>query len=77
MNLFYLVKLVKCSWPDVKNYLKKTNNWGKLVSSDNVAKLEGEVALQNKLLANVKDTQKGLISNEEKRIRISRSILRL
>ncbi|CAF5082679.1 unnamed protein product, partial [Rotaria socialis] len=30
----------------------------KIVSSDNVAKLEGEVSLQNQLLLNMKDAQK-------------------
>jgi len=41
-----------------KKLLDENEQLGKLVSSDNVAKLEGEVALQNKLLVNVKDIHK-------------------
>ena len=42
-----------------KKLLEENEQLGKLVSSDNVAKLEGEIALQNRLLSNVKDAQKG------------------
>lgn len=42
-----------------KKLLEENEQLGKLVSSDNIAKLEGEIALQNRLLSNVKDAQKG------------------
>ena len=42
-----------------KKLLEENEQLGKLVSSDNVAKLEGEIALQSKLLSNIKDAQKG------------------
>lgn len=42
-----------------KKLLEENQQLGKLVSTDNVAKLEGEVALQNTLLSNIKDTEKG------------------
>ncbi|CAF3343415.1 unnamed protein product [Rotaria sp. Silwood1] len=41
-----------------KKLLEENEQLGKIVSSDNVAKLEGEIALQNQLLSNMKDTQK-------------------
>ncbi|CAF0739979.1 unnamed protein product [Rotaria sordida] len=41
-----------------KKLLEENEQLGKIVSSDNVAKLEGEIALQNQLLSNIKDTQK-------------------
>jgi hypothetical protein len=44
-----------------KKLLEENEQLGKLVSSDNVAKLEGEIVLQNRLLSNVKDAQKGRI----------------
>ena len=42
-----------------KKLLEENEQLGKLVSSDNVAKLEGEITLQNRLLTNMKDAQKG------------------
>jgi hypothetical protein len=42
-----------------KKLLEENEQLGKIVSSDNVAKLEGEIALQNRLLSNIKDSQKG------------------
>jgi len=42
-----------------KKLLEENEELGKIVSSDNVAKLEGEIALQNRLLSNIKDSQKG------------------
>ena len=44
-----------------KKLLEENEQLGKIVSSDNVAKLEGEIALQNRLLSNIKDAQKGNI----------------
>ncbi|CAF1248085.1 unnamed protein product [Adineta steineri] len=41
-----------------KKLLDENEQLGKIVSSDNVAKLEGETALQNRLLSNIKDAQK-------------------
>ena len=41
-----------------KKLLEENEQLGKLVSSDNVAKLESEIALQNTLLSNLKDAQK-------------------
>ncbi|CAF3645578.1 unnamed protein product [Rotaria socialis] len=41
-----------------KKLLEENEQLGKIVSSDNVAKLEGEVSLQNQLLLNMKDAQK-------------------
>lgn len=41
-----------------KKLLEENQQLGKLVSTDNVAKLEGEIALQNTLLSNIKDTEK-------------------
>lgn len=43
-----------------KKLLDENEQLGKIVSSDNVAKLEGEIALQNRLLSNIKDSQKGI-----------------
>ncbi|UJR34015.1 hypothetical protein I4U23_021429 [Adineta vaga] len=40
-----------------KKLLEENEQLGKIVSSDNVAKLEGEIALQNRLLSNIKDAQ--------------------
>lgn len=45
-----------------KKLLEENEQLGKLVSSDNVAKLEGEIALQNRLLTNMKDAQKGTLN---------------
>jgi len=42
-----------------KKLLDENEQLGKIVSSDNVAKLEGEIALQNRLISNIKDAQKG------------------
>jgi hypothetical protein len=42
-----------------KKLLDENEQLGKMVSSDNVAKLEGEIVLQNKLVSNIKDAQKG------------------
>ena len=42
-----------------KKLLEENEQLGKIVSSDNVAKLEGEISLQNRLLSNIKDAQKG------------------
>ncbi|CAF2117805.1 unnamed protein product [Rotaria magnacalcarata] len=41
-----------------KKLLEENEQLGKIVSSDNVAKLEGEISLQNQLLLNMKDAQK-------------------
>jgi len=41
-----------------KKLLEENEQLGKIVSSDNVAKLEGEIALQNRLVSNIKDSQK-------------------
>lgn len=41
-----------------KKLLEENEQLGKVVSSDNVAKLEGEIVLQNRLLTNMKDAQK-------------------
>jgi hypothetical protein len=41
-----------------KKLLEENEQLGKIVSSDNVAILEGEIALQNRLLSNIKDAQK-------------------
>lgn len=42
-----------------KKLLEENEQLGKIVSTDNVAKLEGEIALLNRLLSNIKDAQKG------------------
>jgi predicted nucleic acid binding AN1-type Zn finger protein len=42
-----------------KKLVEENEQLGKIVSTDNVAKLEGEIALQNRLLSNIKDAQKG------------------
>jgi len=42
-----------------KKLLEENEQLGKMISSDNVAKLEGEITLQNKLLSNMKDSQRG------------------
>jgi len=41
-----------------KKLLEENEQLGKMVSSDNIAKLEGEIALQNRLLIDMKDSQK-------------------
>lgn len=47
-----------------KKLLEENEQLGKIVSADNVAKLEGEIALLNRLLSNIKDAQKGRMINE-------------
>jgi hypothetical protein len=42
-----------------KKLLEENEQLGKTISSDNVAKLEGEIALQNRLLSTMKDSQQG------------------
>ena len=42
-----------------KKLLEENEQLGKIISSDNIAKLESEIGLQNRLLSNMKDTQKG------------------
>ncbi len=42
-----------------KKLLEENEQLGKMISSDNLAKLEGEVALQNRLWSDMKDSQKG------------------
>lgn len=42
-----------------KKLLEENEQLGKIVSSDNVAKLESEIAMQNQFLSSVKDAQKG------------------
>ncbi|CAF1151334.1 unnamed protein product [Adineta ricciae] len=40
-----------------RKLLEENEQLGKIVSSDNVAKLESEIALQNRLISNIKDAQ--------------------
>ncbi len=40
-----------------KKLLEENEQLGKMISSDNVAKVESEIALQNRLLSNMKDSQ--------------------
>ncbi len=42
-----------------KKLLEENEQLGKMISSDNVAKLEGEIALQNRLLSNMTDSSQG------------------
>ncbi len=56
---FFLSKTGKMLMARCKKLLEENEQLGKLVSSDNVAKLEGEIALQNRLVSNIKDSQKG------------------
>ena len=42
-----------------KKLLDENEQLGKMISSNNVAKLEGEISLQNRLLSNMKNSQKG------------------
>jgi hypothetical protein len=44
-----------------KKLLDENEQLSKMISSDNVTKLEGEISLQNKLLSNMKDSQKGKV----------------
>lgn len=46
-----------------KKLLEENEELGKMISSDNVAKFEGEIALQNKLLSYMKHSQKGKDKN--------------
>jgi len=39
--------------------LEENQQLGKMISSDKVSKLEGEIDLQNRILSNIKDSQKG------------------
>lgn len=41
-----------------KKLFDENEQLGKMVSSDNIAKLEGEIALQNRFLSNLQDTEK-------------------
>ncbi|CAF0936401.1 unnamed protein product [Didymodactylos carnosus] len=41
-----------------KKLLEENEQLGKMVSSDNIAKLEGEISLQNRLLSEMKESQK-------------------
>ena len=47
-----------------KKLLEENEQLGKIVSADNVAKLDGEIALLNRLLSNIKDAQKGTKMNK-------------
>ncbi len=42
-----------------RKLLDENEQFGKMISSDNVAKLQGEISLQNRLLSNMKDSQQG------------------
>jgi len=39
--------------------LEENQQLEKMISSDKVSKLEGEIDLQNRILSNMKDSQKG------------------
>jgi hypothetical protein len=39
--------------------LEENQQLEKMISSDKVSKLEGEIDLQNRILSNIKDSQKG------------------
>ena len=56
---FVFSKIGKMLMARCKKLLDENEQLGKMISSDNVAKLEGEISLQNKLLTNMKDSQKG------------------
>jgi hypothetical protein len=49
-----------------KKLLEENEQLGKMISSDNVAKVESEIALQNRLLSNMKDSQRGKKQNLSK-----------
>ncbi|CAF1116498.1 unnamed protein product [Adineta steineri] len=51
-------KIGKMLMARCKKLLDENEQLGKLISSENVAKLEGEVALQKRLLSNMKNSQK-------------------
>jgi hypothetical protein len=53
--------MVRC-----KKLLEENEQLGKMISSDNVAKVESEIALQNRLLSNMKDSQRGKKQNLSK-----------
>jgi hypothetical protein len=57
--VFFCSKTGKMLMARCKKLLEENEQLGKMISSDNVAKLEGEIALQNRLLSNIKDAQKG------------------
>ena len=57
--LNYISKTGKMLMARCEKLLEENEQLGKIVSSDNVAKLEGEIALQNRLLSNTRHVQKG------------------
>jgi hypothetical protein len=58
-QFFSFSKTGKMLMARCKKLLEENSQLGTIISSDNVAKLEGEVALQNRLVSNMKDSQKG------------------